>query len=350
MEMGLIGLGRMGMNMGTRLSQRGHRIVAWNRTRAKLDEAMELGMVIPEGQDADRDYVIEDMVKSMQAPRVVWVMVPAGQPTDDMLDAAAAHMSPGDVLIDGGNSYFKDTQRRSHKYSGQGLHFMDAGTSGGIWGLKVGYCLMVGGPDEGFRIIEPLIRDLAPEPSERYPEGGYKHVGPSGAGHFVKMVHNGIEYGLMQAYAEGFEILRAADKTYNYDFDLHGITRLWNQGSVVRSWLLELAEDAMEHDQNLSGIQDYVEDSGEGRWTVLTSIEEDVPAPIITLSLQARFRSRQAESYGAKVLAALRKEFGGHAVKVAESTESGKSPIENPKAPGTQPSPSVAKTDKPIEG
>ena len=350
MDMGLIGLGRMGMNMGTRLSQRGHRIVAWNRTRAKLDEAMELGMVIPKGQDADRDYVIEDMVKSLPAPRVVWVMVPDGKPTDDMLEAAAVHMESGDILIDGGNSNFKDTRRRSAHYAERGIRFMDCGTSGGIWGLKLGYCLMIGGPEEAFKTVEPIFRDLAPEASERYPEGGYKHVGPAGAGHFVKMVHNGIEYGLMQAYAEGFEIMKAADETYGYDLDLAGISRLWNQGSVVRSWLLELAETAMEEDQDLSGIRGYVEDSGEGRWTVLTAIEENVPAPVITLSLQMRFRSRQDESYGAKVLAALRKGFGGHAVKVAESASAGKNPIENPTSPGTQTHPSVSNVEKPIKG
>jgi len=313
MEMGLIGLGRMGMNMGTRLAQKGHRIVPWNRTRSKLDEAVDLGMALPEGQDADKDYGIEDMVKALSAPRIVWVMVPEGKPTDDMLEAAAAHMEPGDILIDGGNSNFKDTQRRSEHYTSRDLLYMDAGTSGGIWGLQIGYCLMVGGPEEGFKIIEPILESLAPPPTETRP-AGYLHVGPAGAGHFVKMVHNGIEYGLMQAYAEGFEIMKAAKNTYNYDLDLAGIAKLWNQGSVVRSWLLELGETALEQDQDLSAIRGYVEDSGEGRWTVLTAIEEDVPAPVITLSLQMRFRSRQEESYGAQVLAALRKGFGGHAV------------------------------------
>ena len=304
--MGIIGLGRMGMNMGTRLVRDGHRVVAFNRTKSKLDDAAKLGM--------DTAQSVAEMVGKLAAPRVVWVMVPSGDVTDSMLEEASAAMQPGDVLVDGGNSNFKDTQRRSAHYTEKGLHYLDAGTSGGIWGLQVGYCMMVGGPDEAFRIAEPLIRSLAPP-------NGYKHVGAAGAGHFVKMVHNGIEYGLMQAYAEGFEILRAAK---DYDLDLAGIAGLWNQGSVVRSWLLELAELALKEDDDLTDIQGYVEDSGEGRWTIQAAIDEDVPAPIITLSLLMRFRSRQSDSYGAKFCAALRKEFGGHAVHPTDSGSEGK--------------------------
>jgi 6-phosphogluconate dehydrogenase len=347
MEMGLIGLGRMGMNMGERLARDGHRIIPWNRTRSKLDDAVDRGMALPEGQDADKDYTIGDMVKALSAPRVVWVMVPAGQPTDDMLDEAAKYMAPGDILIDGGNSNYKDSQRRAAYYKEKGLHFMDAGTSGGIWGLQIGYCLMVGGPKEAFKVVEPLIKSLAPPPTERYPQGGYLHAGPAGAGHFVKMVHNGIEYGLMQAYAEGFEILRAAK---DYDLDLESIAKLWNQGSVVRSWLLELAETAFEEDQDLSAIRGYVEDSGEGRWTVLTAMEQDVPAPIITLSLQMRFRSRQDESYSAKVLAALRKGFGGHAVLSAPPSHTDKTVKVPADEKGTAEGPQLQDTEPPKAG
>jgi 6-phosphogluconate dehydrogenase len=347
MEMGLIGLGRMGMNMGTRLAQAGHRIVPFNRTRSKLEEAVKLGMVLPEGQDADKDYTIGDMVKALSASRVVWVMVPAGQPTDDMLEESAKYMAPGDILIDGGNSNFKDSQRRAAHYAEKGLHFMDAGTSGGIWGLQIGYCMMVGGPEEAFKIIEPLIKSLAPPPTERYPKGGYLHAGPAGAGHFVKMVHNGIEYGLMQAYAEGFEILKAAK---DYDLDLEAIAKLWNQGSVVRSWLLELAETAFEADQDLSAIRGFVEDSGEGRWTVLTAMEEDIPAPIITLSLQMRFRSRQDESYSAQVLAALRKGFGGHAVLSAPPSHPEKTLQVPADEKGTAEGPQLKDTEPPSAG
>jgi 6-phosphogluconate dehydrogenase len=329
MEMGIIGLGRMGFNMSARLVQDGHRVVAFNRTKAKLEEAAKLGI--------DPANSVQEMVQSLKTPRVVWIMVPAGQPTDDMLEAAAEHMSPGDILIDGGNSNFKDSQRRAAHYQSKNLHFMDAGTSGGIWGLKVGYCLMVGGPEEAFKTAEPLFKSLAPP-------NGYKHVGAAGAGHFVKMVHNGIEYGMLQSYAEGFEIMRAAK---DYDLDLTGIAKLWNQGSVVRSWLLELAESALKEDNDLSSIQGYVEDSGEGRWTVITAIEEDVPAPVITLSLQMRFRSRQADSYAGKVIAAIRKEFGGHAVKAAPAEE-GETALASATAPGSKENPSVAQTETPL--
>lgn len=298
MEIGFIGLGRMGANMVRRLLLEDHRVVAWNRTSAKTDE------IVKEG--AEGAYSIKELVgKLNQSPRVVWVMVPAGQATDDMINEVIPYLNKGDIIIDGGNSMYKDSIRRSKEVTEKGFQFMDAGTSGGIWGLKVGYCLMVGGEKSTFEYVEPLIKTLAPP-------DGYLHCGPAGAGHFVKMVHNGIEYGMMQAYGEGFEILRAAKQ---YDFDLHAISHLWMQGSVVRSWLLELAESAFEKDPDLKNLKGYVEDSGEGRWTIQQAIDTDVPAPVITLSLFERFHSRQDESFSAKVLAALRNEFGGHAVK-----------------------------------
>lgn len=297
MEIGFYGLGRMGGNMVRRLLQSGeHRVVAGNRSPGPVDEVVALG--------AEGAYSPEELVEKLAPPRVIWVMVPAGDVTEKVLEHFAGLVDPGDVLVDGGNSYFRDSIRRSEELDGKGLHFVDAGTSGGIWGLKIGYCLMVGGEEEAFKLVEPAIKTLAPP-------DGYSHVGPAGAGHFVKMVHNGVEYGMLQAYAEGFEILRQS----LYDLDLKDIAHLWNQGSVVRSWLLELAESAFEKDADLEGVRGYVEDSGEGRWTVFEAIHEDVPAPVITAALFARFASRQDESFGAKVIAALRREFGGHAVK-----------------------------------
>jgi 6-phosphogluconate dehydrogenase len=252
-----------------------------------------------------------ELVGALQAPRVVWVMVPAGDPTEQTLLSLADAMQPGDVLIDGGNSNFNDSKRRAAELGARGIGFVDAGTSGGVWGLENGYCLMVGGSDESVRICEPAFVTLAPE-------NGYAHVGPSGAGHFTKMVHNGIEYGLMQAYSEGFEIMHKSE----YPLDLERIAGLWQHGSVVRSWLLELLERAYATEgQDLERIRGWVADSGEGRWTVQTAIDLDVPAPVITLSLMARFASRQDESYGAQVLAALRNQFGGHAIKAAEPGE-----------------------------
>jgi 6-phosphogluconate dehydrogenase len=253
-------------------------------------------------------YSIQELVEKLQTPRIVWVMVPSGKATDDMINDVVPLLSKGDIIIDGGNTNFHDSIRHSQELSAKGIQFMDAGTSGGIWGLKVGYCMMVGGEKATFEHVEPIIKSLAPP-------DGYLHCGPAGAGHFVKMVHNGIEYGMLQAYGEGFEILKAAKE---YDLDLGAISHLWNQGSVVRSWLLELAELAFQNDADLSSIRGYVEDSGEGRWTVQQAIDTDVPAPVITLSLLERFRSRQEESFTAKVIAALRKEFGGHAVKASE--------------------------------
>lgn len=296
MELGMIGLGRMGANMVQRLLGGGHRVVAYDRNPEATRAVETVG--------AQPASSLEDLAKTLSEPRAVWIMVPAGDPVDQTIEGLLPNLSRGDIIVDGGNSYYKDSVRRARELSGKGIRFLDAGTSGGIWGLKVGYCLMVGGEEDAFGAVEPAFKTLAPE-------DGYAHVGPSGAGHFVKMIHNGIEYGMMQAYAEGFEVLQAS----SFDFDLHKLAGLWNHGSVVRSWLLELAENAFEKDPQLSGIQGYVDDSGEGRWTVFEAIDEDVPAPAIALSLMARFRSRQEESFGAKVLAALRNEFGGHAVR-----------------------------------
>ncbi len=301
MEIGLVGLGRMGMNMMRRLMRDGHTVYANNHSRERIQEAAEQG--------ATAAYELKDFLR-MKAPRTVWVMVPAGKPTNEVIEQLSDTLEKGDVVVDGGNSYYRDSIARHAKLKKKGIHFLDAGTSGGIWGLQIGYCLMVGGEPEVFERVEPAIRSLAPK-------DGYQLVGGPGAGHFSKMVHNGIEYGLMQAYAEGFEILRASP----FGYDLEKLSHLWNQGSVIRSWLLELAEKAFANDADLTGLRGYVEDSGEGRWTVQEAMALDVPAPVITLSLLSRFRSRQPESFQAKVLAALRAEFGGHAVKKTGTKE-----------------------------
>ena len=295
MDIAIVGLGRMGANMAQRLLNDGHRVVAHNRSRGPIDELASAGAVPA--------YTVEDVVSALPTPRVVWLMVPAGQATEQQIDAFLPHLQAGDVLVDGGNSRFTDSIARAERVEAQGVHYLDAGTSGGVWGLQVGYCLMVGGTPEGFAIIEPAIKTLAPP-------NGYLHAGPHGAGHYVKMVHNGIEYGLMQAYAEGFEILERS----RYDLDLHAIAGLWNQGSVVRSWLLELAERAFAQDPHLEAIKGFVSDSGEGRWTVFESIDLDVAAPTIYLSLAMRFLSRQDDTFSNRMLAALRNQFGGHAV------------------------------------
>lgn len=299
MELGIIGLGRMGANMARRLLRDGHRVVAYNRTPARTREM--------EAEGVQGAYSLAELVAQLARPRPIWIMVPAGDPVEKMIERLLPLIEPGDILIDGGNSNYKDSIRRAEMLRQRGVHFLDIGTSGGIWGLEIGYCLMVGGEREAFERVEPILKSLAPEK-------GYAYVGPSGAGHFVKMVHNGIEYGMMEALAEGFEILRAKEE---FHLDLRQIAELWQRGSVIRSWLLELTEKALARDPELSGIRDWVADSGEGRWTVLESIDLDVPAPVITLALQARFRSRQEESFAAKLLAALRREFGGHAVKKA---------------------------------
>jgi len=300
MEIGFVGLGKMGMNMVQRLLNDGHKIIAYARTESTVQKAVDIGATGAES--------LKDMVEQLPAPRIIWVMVPSGKATEDTISNLSELLNKGDILIDGGNSLYKDSIRRSEELKTKNISFMDVGTSGGIWGLQIGYCMMIGGEQEIFKTAEPLFKTLAPEK-------GYSHVGPNGAGHFVKMVHNGIEYAMLQAYAEGFEILNAKKE---FDLDLQSISNLWNQGSVIRSWLLELAESAFGKDAKLDSIKGYVEDSGEGRWTVAEAIEQNVPAPIITISLLERFRSRQDESFSAKVIAALRNEFGGHAVKSKE--------------------------------
>jgi 6-phosphogluconate dehydrogenase len=287
----------MGGNMVTRLARGGHRVVAGNRSPGPVDEAVGHGAV------GSKD--IADMVGSLKAPRVLWAMVPAGDPTDATLREFMAHADEGDILVDGGNSYFRDSMRRSDECAAKGFRFVDVGTSGGIWGLENGYCMMVGGPKDAIDVMRPLLDTLAPPK-------GWAHFGKAGAGHFVKMVHNGIEYGMMQAYGEGFELLHASE----FGLDMREVARVWNNGSVVRSWLLELAERAFEQDgTELAGLKGYVADSGEGRWTILEAISHDVPATVLAHSLFARFTSRQDDSYAMKVAAALRNQFGGHAVK-----------------------------------
>jgi len=313
MEMGIVGLGRMGGNMAERLIQYGHRVVGSDPS----PEARE--RVRGEGVQAV-GAVGELISKLEQTPKVVWIMVPAGKITESVITEATALLQPGDILIDGGNSKYTDSVRHYNELKEHGIQFMDAGTSGGIWGLKEGYCLMVGGDKETYQTVEPLLKSLAPE------QGGLIHVGSAGSGHYVKMVHNGIEYALMQSYGEGFEIMKAGP--YGTEIDLHAVCEAWRYGSVVRSWLLDLAAEAFAKDPNLDAITGYVEDSGEGRWTVMESIDHAVPAPVIALSLYMRFRSRQEDSFSAKVLAALRNEFGGHAVHYKT--------LEGPHVPGEE--------------
>jgi 6-phosphogluconate dehydrogenase len=296
MKLGMIGLGRMGYNMALRLLQGGHQVVAYNRSPEKTKDIA--------GQGALAAFSLQELVQKLPSPRVVWLMVPAGPPVDDTIESLLPTLQPGDCLVDGGNSNYRDSLRRGEALAARKIHFLDAGTSGGIWGLKIGYCLMVGGSPEAFRMAEPAFRSLAPE-------HGYAHVGPVGAGHFAKMVHNGIEYGLLQAYGEGFEILKSSD----FPFQPGQLASLWMRGSVIRSWLLELAIGAFDKDPDLSHVKGYVEDSGEGRWTVMEAIDRGVPAPALALSLFSRFRSRQEDSFSAKLIAALRNEFGGHALK-----------------------------------
>ena len=302
MELGMVGLGRMGGNMAQRLILGGHRIVAYDPN--------EKAVVASTEQGADGASSLDDLVSQLTPPRAVWTMVPAGPPTEDTINTLADMLSPGDVIIDGGNSKYKDSVRRSAAVKERGLEFLDAGTSGGIWGLKEGYSMMIGGDLETFRRLEPIFQTLAPSH-----DTGYGRVGPAGSGHFVKMVHNGIEYGLMQAYAEGFELMKAKQE---FDLDLAEISEIWRYGSVVRSWLLDLTAAALLEDPNLASLQAYVDDSGEGRWTVEESIELSVPIPVIAASLQARFRSRQEQPFGVKLLAAMRNQFGGHAVRKAD--------------------------------
>jgi len=290
----------MGANMARRLIRNGHEVVVHNRSREPIDELAAEGALAA--------YSFDEIVDQLAAPRVVWLMVPAGNPVDDQIAELVPRLEAGDIIVDGGNSRFLDTLARGERLAEHGIEYIDAGTSGGIWGLELGFNMMVGASDAAFQIIEPAIASLAPE-------NGYKHVGPTGSGHYVKMVHNGIEYGIMQAYAEGFEILEKS----RFDLDLHGIADLWNHGSVVRSWLLELAVAAFEEDPHLDNLQGWVSDSGEGRWTVEEAIALDVPAPTIYMALTSRFYSRDDNAFSHRVLAALRNQFGGHAVKQAEN-------------------------------
>jgi 6-phosphogluconate dehydrogenase len=299
MELAMVGLGRMGLNMAARLLKRNHRVIAYDLFEAAIQKA--------EASGAEGLRSLEEMRDRLSRPRSVWVMVPSGDPTEKTIDQLAQLLEADDIIIDGGNSNYKDSMRRAATLKDKGIHFVDVGTSGGIWGLTEGYSMMVGGEDSAVERLRPIFEILAPERDR-----GWGHVGPSGAGHFVKMVHNGIEYGLMQAYAEGFEILKRKEE---FALDLHQVAEIWRYGSVVRSWLLELTSDALAEDQDLKDIKGWVADSGEGRWTVADAVDLDVPTPIITLSLMMRFVSRQRESYAAKLLAAMRNKFGGHEVK-----------------------------------
>ena len=290
MKLGMVGLGRMGSGMTERLRKDGHEVMTYD----------------PQVESTASS--LEELAQQLEPPRVVWMMIPAGEITESTTNQLLGILERGDVLVDGGNSNFHDSQRRNATSAEKGIHFLDVGVSGGIWGLKEGFCLMAGGPDDAVALLQPALETLAPP-------NGWAHVGPSGAGHFVKMVHNGIEYGLMQAYAEGFEVMNASE----FDLDLQEIASIWRYGSVVRSWLLELLRDALEqHGNDLGDIAGYVEDSGEGRWTIFEAINEDVPVPVISAALYARFASRQDESFAAKIDAALRQQFGGHAVKTEQ--------------------------------
>lgn len=299
MELAILGLGRMGSNMVKRLRRDDHRVIAWNRSPEPVKEA--------EADGAIGAYSIDDVVNQLSAPRVIWLMVPHGDPVDSMIEDLLPRLDAGDILIDGGNSNWHESVRRAEKVRARDVNYLDIGVSGGVWGLEVGYCLMIGGDEASYRHVEPAFKTLAPK-------NGYLRVGENGAGHFTKMIHNGIEYGMMQAYAEGFELLNASP----YDFDMKAIADLWNNGSVVRSWLLEMIGHAYESDPEMDSIRGYVEDSGEGRWTIEQSIDTAVPAPVLTLALMMRFRSRQEDSYSARVVAAMRREFGGHSVKSSD--------------------------------
>jgi 6-phosphogluconate dehydrogenase len=296
MDIGFVGLGKMGLNMVTRLQRAGHQVTAYDRSAEALANATAAGCT---GASS-----LADLVQRLKAPRAVWLMVPSGTPTEETVQAVAALLAPGDIIIDGGNTWFHDDVRRSNELAAKKLQYIDAGTSGGIWGLKNGYCLMIGGPKEAVDRLAPIFEALAPP-------NGWAHVGATGAGHYVKMVHNGIEYSLMQGYAEGFELMSKSE----YRLDLPRIADLWMQASVVRSWLLELAAGALKEDPRLERLKGYVQDSGEGRWMVADAIDKSVPVPTLTAALFTRFRSRQTDSFAEKMLAALRNAFGGHAVK-----------------------------------
>ena len=299
MQMGFVGLGRMGLNMVTRLTRGAHQVVAYDRSPEAVARAEAAG--------AQGAASLDALVAALTSPRAVWIMVPAGDPTESTVAALADRLAAGDVIVDGGNTNFNDDVRRAAALRAQGIEYVDAGTSGGIWGLKEGYCLMVGGDSDVCRRLEPIFLTLAPE-------HGYLHVGSHGAGHYVKMIHNGIEYGLMQAYAEGFELMHASP----HQIDLAAVAALWNHGSVVRSWLLELVARALDEDRDLSGLEGYVEDSGEGRWTLQEGIARSVPLPTLTAALFTRFRSRESNPFSERLLAAMRNQFGGHAVKTRD--------------------------------
>ena len=301
MQLAMIGLGRMGMNMAKRLLSDGHRVVAYNRSPQKTDQLVEDGAI--------GAYSLPEVVQALSPPRIVWIMLPAGSLVDEVLEQLREQLSPGDIIVDGGNTYYKDDIRRSRFLGEKKIQFVDAGVSGGVWGLKNGYCLMMGGDEEPCRFLDPVFKSLAPL-------NGYLYCGDTGSGHFVKMVHNGIEYGMMQAYAEGFDILKASP--YSESLNFEDVAHLWNQGSVVRSWLLELVESAFKKDPRLSRIKGVVADSGEGRWTIDQAVESGVSAPVIALSLMARFRSQVEDAFSDRVVAALRQEFGGHAVEKAD--------------------------------
>jgi 6-phosphogluconate dehydrogenase len=320
MQLGMVGLGRMGANMTRRLMRGGHSMVVWNLSP---EPVKKLG-----NEGATGTSSLEDLVNKLTPPRAVWIMVPAGGPTEATVQKLAPHMQAGDAIIDGGNSYFKDDVRRSKELKGKGIHYIDVGTSGGVWGLERGYCMMIGGPKEAVQRLDPIFKTLAPGKGDipRTPgreklggtaEEGYIHCGPSGSGHFVKMVHNGIEYGLMQAYAEGFDIFKNATskelpEDLRYDLNLPDIAEVWRRGSVVSSWLLDLTAMALAENPTLSEYTGYVQDSGEGRWTIQAAVDEAVPADVLTAALYVRFRSRQEHTFAEKMLSAMRQKFGGH--------------------------------------
>jgi len=299
MELGMIGLGRMGANMALRLLRGGHRVVGYARHAETVDRIVEKGAI--------GAYSLDELVHKLTPPRIIWLMIPAGEPIDETIESLSPILGLGDIIVDGGNSNYKDTSRRAALLKEKGIHLVDVGTSGGIWGLTGGYCLMIGGDREAVERLRPLFETLAPAPDK-----GWGHVGPSGAGHFVKMVHNGIEYGLMQAYAEGLALLKRKEE---FDLDLHQIAEVWRHGSVVRSWLLDLTSEALGENPDMKGISPHVADSGEGRWAVFEAIDLNVPAPVISLSLLQRIRSRDENSFQDRLLAVMRNKFGGHAIK-----------------------------------
>lgn len=299
MDIAMIGLGKMGANMAGRLLQGGHRVVAFDLSEDAIQHAEITGM--------ERARTLDEVAKKLSTPRVVWMMVPAGAPTESTVEALSECLSAGDVIVDGGNSNYKDTMRRAATVAEKELHYVDVGTSGGVWGLTEGYSMMAGGSDEALALLRPALESLAPTP-----DTGWGHVGPVGSGHFVKMIHNGIEYGLMEAYAEGFELMKAKKE---FDVDLHQVAEIWRYGSVVRSWLLDLTANALADNPTLDGIAAYVPDSGEGRWTVMEAIDLACSIPVISMALQRRFRSREEAPFGDKMLSAMRHQFGGHAIK-----------------------------------